>query len=92
MAHTWSYTIDPAEPVVEELTKPAPAEESANTELTEGKPRCILPIFLDFCFKSEFCITIVCALSLQELYWHRRCIRNSFLITLVTLAIIVAGR
>jgi hypothetical protein len=89
MAHTWSSTIDPVEPVVEELTEPAIAEESANTELTEGKPRCIPPIFLDFCFKSVFCVTIVFALSLQELYWHHRCIRNSFPITL---AIIVAGR
>jgi hypothetical protein len=92
MAHTWSYTIDPAEPVVEELTKPAPAEEFANTKLTEGKPQFIPRIFLYFCFKSVFCVTIVCALNLQELYWHRRCIRNSFPITLVTIAIIVAGR
>jgi hypothetical protein len=38
MAHAWSYTIDPTEPVVEELTEPAPAEEFANTELTKGKP------------------------------------------------------
>jgi hypothetical protein len=45
MAHTWSYTIDPAEPMVEKLTEPAPVEKSANTELTEGKPRCIPPIF-----------------------------------------------
>jgi hypothetical protein len=89
MAHTWSYMIDPAEPVVKELTEPPPAEEFANTELTEGKPRCISPIFLDICFKSVFCVTIVCTLSLQELYWHRRCIRNSFPITL---AIIVASR
>jgi hypothetical protein len=50
VAHAWSYTIDPAEPVVEELMKPAPAEESANTELTEGKHWCIPPIILDFCF------------------------------------------
>jgi hypothetical protein len=35
MAHMWSYTIDPAELVVKELTEPAPAEESTNTELTE---------------------------------------------------------
>jgi hypothetical protein len=91
MAHTWSYTIDPVEPMVEELTEPAPAEESANTELTEGKPQCIPPILLDFYFKSVFYVTIVCALSLHKLYWHRRCIRNSFPITLVILAIIVAG-
>jgi hypothetical protein len=45
VAHTWYYMIDPAEPVVEELTEPALAEESANTELTEGKPWCIPPIF-----------------------------------------------
>jgi hypothetical protein len=52
MAHTWSYTIDLAEPVVEELTEPASAEESSNTKITEGKHRCIPPIFLDLCFKS----------------------------------------
>jgi hypothetical protein len=45
VAHMWSYTIDPVESVVEELMEPAPMEESANTELTEGKLRCILPIF-----------------------------------------------
>jgi hypothetical protein len=45
VAHTWSYTIDPMESVVEELTEPAPADEFANTELTEGKPWCIPPIF-----------------------------------------------
>jgi hypothetical protein len=64
MAHTYSYMIDSVELVVEELTEPAPTEESANTELTEGKTQCIPPIFLDFCFKSVFYITIVCALSL----------------------------
>jgi hypothetical protein len=51
-AHTWSDTIDLMEPVVEELTEPAPVEEYSNTEITEGKPRCIPPIFLDLCFKS----------------------------------------
>jgi hypothetical protein len=45
VAHTWSYTIYQAEPVVEELTESAPPGESANTELTKGKPRCIPPIF-----------------------------------------------
>jgi hypothetical protein len=64
VAHTWSYMLDLAEPVAEELTEPAPAEESTNTELTEGKPWCIPPIFLDFCFKLVFCVTIICALSL----------------------------
>jgi hypothetical protein len=44
LAHTWSYTLDPTEPEVEEPTEPAPAEESANTEQTKGKPRCIPPI------------------------------------------------
>jgi hypothetical protein len=38
VAHTLSYTIDLAEPGVEELTEPTPVEESANIELTEGKP------------------------------------------------------
>jgi hypothetical protein len=52
MAHTWSYTIDPAEPMVEELMEPALVEEFANTEIPEGKPRCIPHIFLDLCFKS----------------------------------------
>jgi hypothetical protein len=45
VAHTWSYTIDPTELVVEELTEPTPAEESANTELTKGMLRCIPSIF-----------------------------------------------
>jgi hypothetical protein len=62
MAHTWSYMIDPVEPVVEELTEPAPAEESssANSEITEGKPRCIPPIFLDLCFKSIVVLRLLC--------------------------------
>jgi hypothetical protein len=60
MAHTWSYMIDPAEPVVEELTEPAPAEEFSNTEITEAKPRCIPPIFLDLCFKSIVVLRLLC--------------------------------
>jgi hypothetical protein len=60
MAHTWSYTIDPVEPVVEELTESAPAEESTNSEITEGKPRCIPPIFLDLCFKSIVVLRLLC--------------------------------
>jgi hypothetical protein len=37
----------------EELTEPAPAEET-NPELTKGKPQCIPPIILDFCFNHYF--------------------------------------
>jgi hypothetical protein len=54
----WSYTIDPIELVVEELTEPAPAEESANTELIEGKLRCIPPIFLDFFLNQYFALQL----------------------------------
>jgi hypothetical protein len=45
VAHMWSYTIDHVESVVEELTEPVPVEEFSNIKLTEGKPRCIPPIF-----------------------------------------------
>jgi hypothetical protein len=37
-AHLYSYTLDHAEQKHEEPMEPAPAEESANTELIEGKP------------------------------------------------------
>jgi hypothetical protein len=56
VTHTWSYTIDPTESMVEELTEPAPAEESANTELTEGKHP---PIILDFCFNHYFMLCML---------------------------------
>jgi hypothetical protein len=59
VAQMWSYTIDPAEPVVEELTEPTPAEESANPELTEGKHQCIPPIILDFCFNQYFMLCML---------------------------------
>jgi hypothetical protein len=64
LAHTCSYTLDPTEPEVEESTEPAPTEVTANAKLTEGKHRCIPPIFLDFCFKSVFMLQLACALSL----------------------------
>jgi hypothetical protein len=38
LAHTCSYTLDPAELVIKELMEPAPVEEFANIEITEGKP------------------------------------------------------
>jgi hypothetical protein len=50
LAHMCSYTLNLAESEVEESTEPPPAEEFANTELTEGKPWCIPPISLDFLF------------------------------------------
>jgi hypothetical protein len=59
VAHTWSYTIDLAESVVEELTELAPAEESANTELTKGKHWCIPSVILDFCFNHYFMLCIL---------------------------------
>jgi hypothetical protein len=59
VAHTWSYTIDPAESVVEELMELALTEESANIELTEGKHRCIPPIILDFCFNHYFMLCML---------------------------------
>jgi hypothetical protein len=51
LAHMCSYTLDHAEP---ELEEQAPAEEVTNSELTEGKPRCIPPIILVFCFNHYF--------------------------------------
>jgi hypothetical protein len=68
MAHMWSYTIDPAEPVVEELTKPAPAEESANIELTEGKPGASHLYSLTFVLNQNF------VLQLFVHYVYRNCI------------------
>jgi hypothetical protein len=59
-AHTWSHTIDLTEPVVEELTEPAPAEECANTKITKGKPWCIPPIFFELCFKSIVVLRLLC--------------------------------
>jgi hypothetical protein len=47
----YSYTLDHAEPEPEELTKQAPAEESIDLDLAQGKPRCILSMILDFSFK-----------------------------------------
>jgi hypothetical protein len=57
-AHLYSYTLDAAGPELEEPTKPAPAEESANTELTDGRPRCIPPISLDFWFSINIYNTV----------------------------------
>jgi hypothetical protein len=40
VSHTCIFTIDPAELELDELQKPAPAEET-NSEQEQGKPRCI---------------------------------------------------
>jgi hypothetical protein len=63
-AHLYLYTLDPADPKLEEPTELAPAEESANTELTEDKPQCIPPIILGFCFNLLPYVMDACALSL----------------------------
>jgi hypothetical protein len=54
LAHICSYTLDHMEPKLEEPTEQAEAEEATNTELTEGRPRCIPPIILGFCFNHYF--------------------------------------
>jgi hypothetical protein len=40
VSHTCIYAIDPAEPELEELKEPTPAEET-NAEQEQGKPQCI---------------------------------------------------
>jgi hypothetical protein len=54
------YTLDRghAEEEHESLEEPAQTEETANTDLTEGKLRCIPPIFLDFCSSIKIYITV----------------------------------
>jgi hypothetical protein len=54
------YTLDRghAEEEHESLEEPAQTEETANTDLTEGKSRCIPPIFLDFCSSIKIYITV----------------------------------
>jgi hypothetical protein len=64
LAHLYSYVPDHAESELVEPTKPAPAEEAANTELIKGKPWCILHISLDFWFQSIIILQFVCVLSL----------------------------
>jgi hypothetical protein len=63
-AHMCSYTLDLVKPKLEELTKQAQAEEATNTELTEGKPRCIPPIFLDFWFSIIIYVTVCLCIKL----------------------------
>jgi hypothetical protein len=41
-----------------ELTEPTPAEET-KPELTEGKPRCNSPLFLDFDFNHYFMLSML---------------------------------
>jgi hypothetical protein len=38
------------EPESEDLAEQAQAKETTNTELSQGKPQCIPPIFLGFFF------------------------------------------
>jgi hypothetical protein len=42
----------------EELTEPAQVEETANTELTEGKPPCIPAIMLGCFFNHYFMLSM----------------------------------
>jgi hypothetical protein len=41
VAHICSYTLDHAEPELEELTEQAQAKEFTNLDLDQGKPQCI---------------------------------------------------
>jgi hypothetical protein len=54
LAHICSYTLDHAEPELEEPMEQAQAEEVTNIELSEVKPQCIPPIILGFCFNHYF--------------------------------------
>jgi hypothetical protein len=82
-AHVYPYTLDPAELELEEPTKPALVEESANTELTEGKPRCIPPISLDFWFSINISITVWLCIKFTGFVWHYSCTKISFPIILI---------
>jgi hypothetical protein len=48
-----------AEPEFDEPTRPAQAEEAANTKLTECKPWCIPPIIFSFCFNHYFMLSML---------------------------------
>jgi uncharacterized membrane protein YeiH len=61
------------------------------TLLDQDKPWCIPPKFLSFMFETLFIILDACALSLYELYGTVAALRSSFLIILITIAIIVIG-
>jgi hypothetical protein len=53
LAHMCSYTLDHAE-------AQAQAEKATNTELTEGKPRCIPSIILAFILITTVCYICLC--------------------------------
>jgi hypothetical protein len=84
-AHLYSYTLDPVELELKEPTEPAPAEEAANTELTEGKPRCIQPIILDFSWITTLCYICLC-IKFIGVDWNCRCIMSTFRVILDNLA------
>jgi hypothetical protein len=46
------YMVDPAEPKTEELMEQAPAKASINPDLSQGNPRYIPSMILNFSFKS----------------------------------------
>jgi hypothetical protein len=41
VSHICTFTIDPAELELEELTKQVYVEDFTNLDLTQGKPQCI---------------------------------------------------
>jgi hypothetical protein len=84
-AHLYSYTLDLAELELEEPTEPAPAEEAANTELTEGKPRCIPPIILNFPLITTLCYICLC-IKFVGVDWNHSCIMCTFQVILDNLA------
>jgi hypothetical protein len=60
------HTLEPdtAEQEPEPLGEQAQVVDVTNIFPEQGKPRCIPPIFRDFCFKSVFMVQFVCALSM----------------------------
>jgi hypothetical protein len=50
LAHIRSLTLDHVEPKPEVQAEQAQAEDFTNLALDQGKPRCIIPLSLIFCF------------------------------------------
>jgi hypothetical protein len=71
MAHVYAYAIDHTELDLEETMKEAQAEDPANPELKQGKPRCILPHSLTFLFEPLYLCYAWLYINLYELCWYR---------------------
>jgi hypothetical protein len=60
--HACTFVLDPTEQEPEELSEPAPAEET-NPEQEQGKPRCIKPLSLSFIYNLILFMIFGCALG-----------------------------